>query len=177
MMLNRAERESIIQSFLQAATAEDMDRVFMETQIIIRMMRDQPLLVDAMKDADTHTDKVEKLLKNILDAPSALTSAFLHQLARHGWLPLLGDMMSLAAQLRERSGRVRHVSVASAVPLTAAESKAIREALIRYWDAHIFLIESVQPALVGGLRLEADGWLYDASVRGRLDRVLAESIK
>jgi F-type H+-transporting ATPase subunit delta len=61
--------------------------------------------------------------------------------------------------------------VASAAPLTEAERAALRERLARLVGRRVELRERLDPGLLGGLVVRIGDRLYDASVRGRLERL------
>ena len=62
--------------------------------------------------------------------------------------------------------------VASAVALTEAQDAALRAKLSRLaGDKQIKLISSVDPSLIGGVRVEMDGRRYDNTIQDRLGRL------
>lgn len=66
--------------------------------------------------------------------------------------------------------------VVSAVPLTEAERDALRERLEQLAGRRVELRERVDPGLLGGLVVRIGDRLYDASVRGRLERLRTQLI-
>lgn len=69
--------------------------------------------------------------------------------------------------------------VVTAVPLTEASARALREKLERVSGKKVTLIESVDPSLLGGVRVEMDGHRLENSIRMRLDQLrrdLTESL-
>lgn len=66
--------------------------------------------------------------------------------------------------------------VVTAAPLTEAERAALRERLGRLTGRRVELSERVDPSLLGGLMVRIGDRLYDASVRGRLERLRAQLI-
>lgn len=68
--------------------------------------------------------------------------------------------------------------VMTAVPLSRASAQALRERLEEISGKKITLIESVDPKLLGGVRVEMDGHRMDNTIQTRLEvlrRSLAES--
>jgi F-type H+-transporting ATPase subunit delta len=72
---------------------------------------------------------------------------------------------------REQRGQAKHVSVTSAVPLTATSREQLRRTLEEKWRVPVTLEETVDPAVLGGLRLRSGAWLYDLTLTSRLDRL------
>lgn len=61
--------------------------------------------------------------------------------------------------------------VTSAAPLTDPERDALRERLARLTGRRVEVREQVDPGLLGGLVVRIGDRFYDASVRGRLERL------
>ncbi len=76
--------------------------------------------------------------------------------------------------LNQRRGIVEAL-VTSAAPLSADEVTAVRDKVARMTDRTVELQTAVDEALIGGLTVRIGDTLYDASVRGRLER-LRESL-
>lgn len=72
----------------------------------------------------------------------------------------------------ERAGLGREAIVESVVPLLEKERKSLQTTLEKKWDMPVFLREKLDPALIGGLRLASGDWQFDASVRGKLKRLV-----
>jgi F-type H+-transporting ATPase subunit delta len=79
---------------------------------------------------------------------------------------------AVAAEYRElmdeRARRVR-VQVKSAVPLTDAERDQVKEMARKRFNLDPVLVESVDPAVLGGVRLQVGDRMIDATVRARLE--------
>lgn len=67
--------------------------------------------------------------------------------------------------------RVVEAHVASAVPLTEAECAALTARLEEMSGRKVALITSVDPALIGGLRVEMEGKRYDNTIQNKLGRL------
>ncbi len=61
--------------------------------------------------------------------------------------------------------------VTSAAPLSTDETDALREKVAQMTDKTVDLVVHVDAALIGGLTVRIGDTLYDASVRGRLERL------
>ncbi|MGD9765914.1 MAG: FoF1 ATP synthase subunit delta [Candidatus Binatia bacterium] len=63
----------------------------------------------------------------------------------------------------------RHTAVVeSATPLAPEVQAAIRAGLTRRYGAHLHTAFALQPALIGGTRIQVGSDVYDGSVRGGL---------
>ncbi len=60
------------------------------------------------------------------------------------------------------------VDVTTAVPMNAALRRKVRDKCAADFDAPIFLVEHVEPKILGGIIIEAKGHRRDASIRAQL---------
>lgn len=63
------------------------------------------------------------------------------------------------------------VDVTTAVPMNASLREKVREKCEKDFDAPVFLVEHVEPKIVGGIILEARGQRRDASIRTQLTSI------
>jgi len=107
----------------------------------------------------------EKMVRQKLPLPVANTVMILE---REQAMTQLPKFIERFKAVRRRLELARDAEVVSAVALTQTESKKLREALEKKWGLHVALTEKVDPSIIGGLKVTAGDWLYDATVRGRL---------
>ena len=80
----------------------------------------------------------------------------------------------MAREYEELSREYRGESVAlvtSAVPLKEAEAVAIRAELEKRFARRIILRCELDPALIGGVRVEVEGRVIDGSIRNKLEQI------
>ena len=96
---------------------------------------------------------------------------FLKVLNQHERLNLLRPILSAAKELQdERAKRIR-VLVRSAVPLADEQANRLRQQLRETLKLDPVLQMAVDPELLGGVVVRVGDWLYDASVRARLESI------
>lgn len=96
---------------------------------------------------------------------------FLGALAEKGRLGLLPQVSELYDRdWRESQSRLL-VKVTSAVALETDQVERLSESLARRFQRKIDLDIKIDPALIGGAIIDADGDVIDGSVRGRLARL------
>jgi F-type H+-transporting ATPase subunit delta len=113
-----------------------------------------------------------KVVTALADAAksSPLVQKLVEVLATRNRLALLGEVAAAYSDLANAAKGVVTAQVISAVPLAAAQQKALVEALAGSAGkgGSVELTNDVEPALVGGLVLTVAGRTYDGSVRTQL---------
>lgn len=116
-------------------------------------------------------DRVAMIDRVVAGRANELFTNFLRVLARHERLELLPLILKQSQLQHElRSGRKR-VQVTSAVPLTGETLKSIEARLAAVFPFQPVIEPSVDPALLGGLRIRVGDTVYDGSLRARLKQL------
>ena len=113
------------------------------------------------------------IIEDILDREKYRdkTRRFLQLLVQHKRLDLLADVVAdLPARWKARHG-ILTFEVGSVIPLSPAQKKRLEEELARLEKARISCSYTLDPSLVGGLFIRKGNRVYDASVKGELQRI------
>jgi F-type H+-transporting ATPase subunit delta len=114
-------------------------------------------------------DIVEQLVASLSLQPPL--SNFLRILAENDRLSAVGDIQRAYQHLLEQAlGRVR-AKVKSAAPLADNEIKALVEAFSQLTKKTIVPVVEIDPTLLGGVVVEVEGQVYDASLKTQLRRM------
>ncbi|MBI3795696.1 MAG: ATP synthase F1 subunit delta [Deltaproteobacteria bacterium] len=117
----------------------------------------------------TRKDVVEQL-GTALSLPP-LTSNFLRVLAENGRLAIVTDIEKAYQHLLERAlGRVR-AKVRAAAPLSEEELNAVVDTFSRLTKMTVIPTLELDPELLGGVTVEIEGRVYDASLKTQLQRL------
>ncbi len=108
---------------------------------------------------------------------SELLVDFLYVLNSRDRLDVLRAVARVYNDLFDRRENRMRVSVRSAVPLADGQRERIAEELRSSFGKEPVLHASVEPALLGGLVVQVDDWVYDASVRTRLEMIRKQLIE
>ncbi len=116
--------------------------------------------------------KITFLAQAFPDIPAYLHNLFvlLVRNGRAGYLPLIYDQFRT---LRGEQERIVRVQVATAQPLLPADRSRLIKHLERALTSKVDLEERVDPALLGGARLELDGKVIDGTLRAKLAQLRA----
>src|SRR5712691_1020173 len=117
----------------------------------------------------TRKDIVEQLGATLSLQP--LMGNFLRVLAENGRLSIVTDIESAYQRLLERAlGRVR-AKVHAAAPLSEEELNALVDAFSRLTNMTVLPTIELDPELLGGVMVEIEGRVYDASLKTQLQRL------
>jgi F-type H+-transporting ATPase subunit delta len=136
----------------------------LQREVLLRQLLDSPTLaID--KKAAMLTDLVAALG---LSAGMGKFLGLVLSKGRIGYLPQIEDTYRRLAD--ELSGVLR-ARITSAVELDAAQQQAIGASLEKQTGKKVALNVSVDPQLLGGVKAEIGGRLFDGSVRTQLKRI------
>jgi F-type H+-transporting ATPase subunit delta len=102
---------------------------------------------------------------------SPLFVDFLLVLNDHERLDLIRPILAAAKEIRDERARRIRVQVRSAVPLSEEQADRLRQQLKDELKVDPILQPEVDPELLGGVVVRVGDWLYDASVRAKLDSI------
>lgn len=151
-----------------AAESRQEAEVLEELQALEVVLRKEPRFRSFIAGQGTGRDRRKGFLKVFEGRANDLLVKFLFVLNEHDRLDALGAVIEAYRTIYEqRNGRVR-VAVQSAVPLDEQAQDQLRQKLRSVLNAEPVLHLRTDPELLGGLVIQANGWLYDSSVRSRL---------
>ena len=102
---------------------------------------------------------------------STLTAQFLFVLTNAGRLALLSKILAeLQLQLDTAAG-ISHAKLTSAIALPDAEVAQLQKLLSEQLKSDVRLTTAVDTSLIGGVQIEMNSWLMDASLNGQLSRL------
>lgn len=104
----------------------------------------------------------------VLATASPELLAVLTELVQRGQLDILPAIADAYRTMTEEDDEVVGVTVTTAVPLDDALRASLTERCERELGRKVFLIEHVDPSIIGGIVLEARGQRRDISVKTRL---------
>ncbi|HET8925484.1 MAG TPA: ATP synthase F1 subunit delta [Candidatus Acidoferrum sp.] len=114
---------------------------------------------------------IEKLVARL--GASKIIRNFLFVIADHRRTHLLPDITAAFQQVIRRRQGVAEAKIASAVELSAAQKKEMKETLARLIGKRVETKYSLDPNLLGGAVVRIGDTIYDGSLRGRLNEMRA----
>ncbi len=162
---------------IELQTMEAQDHAVVELEAVAHLLKEdagtRDRLVHATGTLETRLATLEGLIKERLSLPVSRT---LMILLREQQLGEIEAFIHRIKATRRRLSIARDVLVTTPIPLHPGERKRIEATLEKKWGMHITLTEKIDPSMIGGLCFSAGDWQFDATIRGRLDR-LAQFLK
>lgn len=109
---------------------------------------------------DSFSDRVQPYVLN-----------FLKLLTEKGYMHAFLDCCDVYRECYNREHNILPVKVTTCAPFTDAQTQRLREKLSGMTGKQIELEMCIDPACIGGVRLDYDGKQVDDTVRGRMERL------
>ncbi|MDO4596348.1 MAG: F0F1 ATP synthase subunit delta [Coriobacteriaceae bacterium] len=135
-------------------------------------------LLEAAKSEDRVYENLEPLQAEASASPEVLS--VLSAMAEHGDLDKLPQVLEMYREMIDGEKEVVGVHVTTAIPLDDELRDLIKRKCEADLESEVFLIEHVDPSIIGGIVLSARGQRRDASVRMQLEtarKVMTQTVK
>lgn len=174
LALARVYSRSILELAEERGQAEAvLDELMELVKYLDRNPEFEQFLGSPLVEAEDRGRTVEKALRG---RASDLLVDSLQVVNRKGRLGLLRAIAEgYRIEFRDLRG-IADAHVRTAVPLSEAMRTRVRESVARFTGKQPFLIEKVDPSLIGGIVIEVGGQKIDGSVSSRL-RELGQSLE
>jgi F-type H+-transporting ATPase subunit delta len=136
----------------------------------LSLIANESAMQDCFGNPKLSSRQVTDLVVGVLgvEAPQAL-SRFIEVLAENGRLALLPEIQSLFEELKSVEEGVKEAHIVSAFPMDDAQVKQVMPVLEQHFSSKLKPRVTVDPSLIGGIKVEVGDEVFDASVRGQLD--------
>ena len=140
--------------------------------LIRDLFQSEPQLEAFLTSSAVGRERKARLIDKVFEnKASVLFVDFLKVLNQHERLNLLRPILAAAKELRDARAKRIRVQVRSAVPLANDQENRLRQQLREALKLDPVLQTAVDPELLGGVVVRVGDWLYDASVRARLESI------
>jgi F-type H+-transporting ATPase subunit delta len=159
-------------ALLDAATKQHKADAVLEEfgDLVESVLKPNPQLAAFFANKTVNKEKKAELLRKLFTGRvSDLLANFLQVLNDHQRLELLGPILQAYIELNNERARRVVVEVRSAVPLLDRQRERLVNELRQSLRLEPVLDTRVDPDLLGGLVVRVGDWLYDASVKSRLE--------
>ncbi len=124
-------------------------------------------------DPKLSSDQLNKLVLDVAGDLNAEQQNFIHVLVENERLQVLPEIRDLFVALKNEHEGVLEAEIASAFPLDDATLASLKADLEARFKAELDVSVSIDPELIGGVRIAVGDEVIDASVRGKLANMAA----
>lgn len=128
---------------------------------------------DLVHNPKASSDQVAQLFADVAGGLSEEQKNFVRQLVDNERLLVLPEIHDLFVALRNRHEGIKQAHITSAFPLDDAALKQLLADLAPRFKGKLQTTVSVDPELIGGVRIAVGDEVIDASVRGKLATMAA----
>ena len=126
-------------------------------------------LLDAARGEGRAARDVQQMRHALKFSPEVL--ACLSRMEEESDLTLIEQVYNDLKELLDAEDTTVTVDVTTAMPMNAELRKKVRNKCVADFEAPVFLVEHVEPKILGGIIIEARGNRRDASVRAQLANI------
>ncbi|MCF0259996.1 MAG: ATP synthase F1 subunit delta [Erysipelotrichaceae bacterium] len=147
--------------------AERIGKQLFDVKEVVDSQRELNLILKHPKiDAETKAGLLGEIFESSADP---LIMHFLQVVCRNNMAGALSEMADDYQRLYDESRNIKSVKVTSACRLDDDQFKALKEMLEKKLNGPVRMDVKVDPALIAGLRIQADGLSMDNSFASRLN--------
>ena len=174
MQTSRALAKQIVATYASAlfdaaAQSDSVDDVSTQLDAVVRLVRANAPLRDALRDDSVAGVQRAQMLREVLAGlHPALVDTLAVMIERDNF-DLLGSLVEEYARVSEERRGIVAVDVTTAVELTDALRQSISAKLSADLGKGVTLREKVDPAIIGGIVISTHGHRIDASVSSQLE--------
>ncbi len=168
------------EALLNAAEAEGQaDAVQAELEALVReVFKADPQLEGFFGSGAVGRNRRAEVIRHVFEGRAGgLFLSFLLVLNEHERLDLIRPVLTVFRALRDQRARRIRVRVQTAVPLSGDHAARLERELRETFRLEPVLETAVEPTLLGGMVVRVGDWLYDASVRTRLQTIRNQLIE
>ena len=153
-----------------AKAVSDVDR---DLSTVSAMIDESPDLKRLIRSPVLSRDEQGRALAALLDAAEVgeLTRKFVGLLARNRRLFALPEMIAAFRDILAHRRGETTAEVTAAKKLSAAQRKAVSEAVKSVVGSDVSVVERVDPSLIGGMIVRVGSRMVDSSLRTKLQRL------
>lgn len=156
----------------ELATEENIrEEIHEQLKVLLESFRENP---DFLRLLDTHGIRLEERF-SVLDEVLAgrvhsYILNFMKILCERGAIGAFEDCAAYFHRRFNQDFGITEASVATAVPLSEDRAEALRKKLESVSGKKVVLIQTVDPQLIGGVRVEMDGRRMDNTIQTQLEQ-------
>lgn len=167
-MLAGAYAEAVLQLAAEQGSAKQVYEACLAAR---QALQQTPAYHKLLANPVVHSKEKKNLLGQWLAQSQKIFQNMAFLLCDKGEGGLLADVLDCYIQKYRDANGIVMVTAVSAVPIPEHLAAQLEQALVKSTGKTVLVENEVDPACIGGLRLEMNGKQYDGSVQARLDAI------
>ncbi|MGC8843432.1 MAG: ATP synthase F1 subunit delta [bacterium] len=159
-------------AFLETASEEDV-KMFLEAGEELKKGRTLFFLSQPFFDIK----QKEKFIQSFIPSMSENVKRFLLLLLRKRRISLLPEVIDELVRLKMEREGICEALVSTVIPLQPSERERLQKILECMVGKKVIMKEEIDPSLIGGLTIEVEGNMIDASLKGFLTRLRGKLVE
>ncbi|GIV74872.1 MULTISPECIES: ATP synthase F1 subunit delta [Caldilinea] len=170
-----SSKQERVNRYAQALWLAQLERWRQAFEQVQQVLSDEKLAASLADSSKSSAEKAAALEKALPAGTPVEIANLLKVMADAGDLNLVEDVAARVAQVASGKAEAVKVEITSAIELTDDEKEQLRKRLTEEYGTGLIFSFSVDPSLMGGLRVRVGDRLIDNSIASRL-AALRESI-
>jgi len=170
-MDTRISKRYALALFLLARERKLVEEIEKDLAFVNRIFEVHPLLRNILLHPGIEKDKKQRILTEVFCSISKESINFLKRLVEKNRMENLGEIFERYKFLRREFYNTVEIVVSSAFPLSPSESETLVKVMEGITNKKIEIKEKLDDELIGGIRIEYLGRVYDWTVKSRLERI------
>ncbi len=160
-----------------AEEVNKIEEVYSDVSFIDHTFDNNKELRIAVNSPIIRADKKEAIINALFkDAVNDITMNYLHLIIRKGRELQLDTICSEFVKLYKQHKNIVTLEITSAEELSKESTDAIVNKVKSFINANIEVVNTINPALIGGYRLHFNDYYIDSTVKGCLDKLKKELV-
>lgn len=140
-----------------------------------KAVKETPALLNLLKNPIVHGDKKFVVLKQIFAASfNPMTISFFDIIIRKNREYYLLDIANAFIEQYNQINKITTAHIKTAVPISDEVRKELNSFIEKETGKKVILESSVDPSIIGGLIIQMEDKLFDASISGKLKKAKQE---
>lgn len=149
-------------------TAPNTASVRTDLDAIRSALLQNPSLLEALTHPAVSAEKKKAIARDVFATASAPLPRLFEMLIDSGKAGLLPEIATQYKTTWNKANNVHPARVTSSAPLDDAAAIAVKQSLERALGGTVELTTHIDPSIIGGIKVDVDGTIYDGSVKARL---------
>lgn len=159
------------QAYITSHDSEDLLASYEDLRQCAKIISAHPTVSAFLADRSIPIEDREKAIDIACPKSTKENKNFLLLLAHAKLLKRLDRMLDRIESAMAQTRKTGIANVTSAIELTPSEEKKIRTSLSAKTGMDIVIEQIIDPQIIGGLHIRIADWEFDATIKGRLERI------